>query len=59
MVFFKDFSAAHPGQFPSAVTRPGADGKPVTALEPVKDGSDIQSIFFDMWRQDHADAEPQ
>jgi K+-transporting ATPase ATPase C chain len=56
VVFFKDFSAAHPGQFPSAVTKNGPDGKPVTALEPVKEGSDIQSIFFDMWRQDHPDA---
>jgi K+-transporting ATPase ATPase C chain len=59
VVFFKDFSAANPGRFPSAVTKPGPDGKPVTALEPVKDGSDIQSIFFDMWRQDHADADLQ
>ena len=57
VVFFKDFSASHPGRFPSAVTRPGADGKPVTALEPVKDGSDVQSIFFDMWRAEHADAQ--
>jgi K+-transporting ATPase ATPase C chain len=57
VVFFKDFAAANPGRFPSAVTRPGPDGKPVTALEPVKDGSDVQSIFFDMWRQDHADAQ--
>ena len=39
------------------MTRPGADGKPVTALEPVKDGSDIQSIFFDMWRQEHPEAD--
>ena len=57
VVFFKDFAKANPGRFPSAVTRPAADGKPQTALEPVKDGSDIQSIFFDMWRQDHADAD--
>jgi K+-transporting ATPase ATPase C chain len=57
VVFFKDFSAARPGQFPSAVTKPGPDGKPVTALEPVKEGSDVQSIFFDMWRQEHADAQ--
>ncbi len=28
-------------------------------IEPVKDGSDIQSNFFDMWRQDHADADLQ
>ena len=25
----------------------------------MKDGSDIQSNFFDMWRQDHADADLQ
>ena len=28
-------------------------------IEPVKEGSDIQSNFFDMWRQDHADADLQ
>ena len=59
VVFFKDFSAAHPGQFPSAVTKPGADGKPVSTIEPVKEGSDIQSIFFAMWREDHPDVELQ
>jgi potassium-transporting ATPase KdpC subunit len=37
----------------------GADGKPQTSLQPVKDGSDIQSNFFDMWRQEHADADLQ
>jgi len=57
VVFFKDFSNANPGRFPSAVTKTGADGKPQTTLEPVKEGSDIQSIFFDMWRQDHPDAD--
>ncbi len=59
VVFFKDFSNANPGRFPSAVTKTGADGKPQTTLEPVKEGSDIQSIFFDMWRQDHPDADLQ
>jgi K+-transporting ATPase ATPase C chain len=53
VVFFETFSRENPGRFPSAVTKTGADGKPQTAIEPVKDGSDIQSIFFDMWRQDH------
>jgi len=57
VVFFKDFASANPGRFPSAVTKNGADGKPVTTLEPVKEGSDIQSIYFDMWRQDHAEAQ--
>jgi K+-transporting ATPase ATPase C chain len=59
VVFFENFSKENPGRFPSAVTHTGADGKPTTAIEPVKDGSDIQSIFFDMWRQDHPDADLQ
>ena len=53
--FFETFSNEHPGQFPSGVTHTGSDGKSVTTIEPVKDGSDIQSMFFDMWRQDHPD----
>ncbi len=55
VMFFKSFSAENPGKFPSVVTRTGKDGKPQTTIEPVNAGSDIQSIFFDMWRQDHAD----
>jgi len=57
VVFFENFSKEHPGEFPSAVTRKGPDGKDVAAIEPVKEGSDIQSTFFDMWRQDHTDAD--
>ncbi|MGD0564983.1 MAG: potassium-transporting ATPase subunit C [Roseiarcus sp.] len=56
VVFFKTFSNEHPGMFPSSVTKTGSDGKPVTDIEPVNAGSDVQSIFFDMWRQDHPDA---
>jgi K+-transporting ATPase ATPase C chain len=59
VAFFKSFSAENPGKFPSAVTKTGKDGKPQTTIEPVNAGSDIQSIFFDMWRQDHADADIQ
>jgi len=55
VVFFEHFSADHPGRFPSAVTTPGADKKPHTEIQPVSEGSDVQSIFFDMWRQDHPD----
>jgi potassium-transporting ATPase KdpC subunit len=54
--FFEHFSKDHPGMFPSAVTTKGPDGKDVTTIQPVKDGSDVQSIFFDMWRQDHPGA---
>jgi len=56
VVFFEHYSTDHPGTFPSAVTAAGADGKPVTSIQPVKEGTDIQSTFFDMWRQEHADA---
>jgi K+-transporting ATPase ATPase C chain len=59
VVFFKDFSVEFPGKFPSAVTKKGADGKDLTVIEPVKEGSDVQSIFFDMWRQEHPDADLQ
>ncbi len=57
VTFFEHFSKEYPGRFPSSVTRSDASGKSVTTIEPVKDGSDIQSIFFDMWRQDHPDAQ--
>jgi len=58
VVFFENFSKANPGHFPSAVTET-KNGKSVTTIQPVKDGSDIQSNFFDMWRQEHADADLQ
>jgi potassium-transporting ATPase KdpC subunit len=51
--FFVSYSSEHPGTFPSAVTHKDSSGKDVTTIEPVKTGSDIQSIFFDMWRTDH------
>jgi K+-transporting ATPase ATPase C chain len=57
--FFENFSQENPGQFPSAVPRQGTDGKIQTTIAPVKEGSDIQSIFFDMWRQDHPQADLQ
>src|ERR1700731_1568005 len=53
VLFFENFSADHPGIFPSAAPQNGTDGKPQTSIQPVKDGSDIQSNFFDVWRQDH------
>jgi potassium-transporting ATPase KdpC subunit len=55
-VFFETFSNEQPGTFPSPVTKTGADGKQTTEIQPVKTGSDIQSIFFDMWRTDHPEA---
>jgi potassium-transporting ATPase KdpC subunit len=59
VLFFDDFSKQYPGRFPSPVTHKGTDGKEQVIIEPVKEGSDIQSIFFDMWRQEHPDADLQ
>jgi potassium-transporting ATPase KdpC subunit len=59
VLFFENFSQEHPGMFPSVVTQTGADGKPETSIQPVKEGSDIQSNFFDMWRQEHPDGDLQ
>ena len=58
VVFFETFSKENPGRFPSAVSNQ-VGGKTVTTIEPVKDGSDIQSNFFDMWRQEHPAADLQ
>jgi len=55
VLFFENFSKESPDRFPSAVQHQAPDGKTQTTIEPVKDGSDIQSTFFDMWRQDHPD----
>jgi len=55
VVFFESFSKDNPGKFPSAVSSTSPDGKVTSSIQPVGEGSDIQSTFFDMWRQEHAD----
>jgi K+-transporting ATPase ATPase C chain len=57
VMFFENFSKQYPGKFPSAVTTQLPGGKSQTVIEPMASGSDVQSIFFDMWRQDHPDAD--
>ncbi len=54
VVFFQNLSKKNPGKFPAAVSRT-VNGKTDTTIELVGSGVDIQSIFFDMWRQDHPD----
>ena len=58
VVFFKDFSEKNPGKFLTAVTKTES-GKSVTTFDVVDSGSDIQSTFFLMWREDHPDADLQ
>src|SRR5262249_48435455 len=45
--------------FPSQVEHQSDDGQVENVFDPVKEGTDVQSFFFDMWRQEHADAELQ
>jgi potassium-transporting ATPase KdpC subunit len=55
--FFTSFAHDHPGAFPSAVEHPAPDGRTEKAIEPVKQGVDIQAGFFDMWLQAHPDVD--
>jgi K+-transporting ATPase ATPase C chain len=53
VVFFTAFSKENPGKFPGPVMRVGQTGATVPEIGPVSEGTDIQSIFFDLWRQDN------
>jgi K+-transporting ATPase ATPase C chain len=55
--FFTDYSKTHPGTFPIAVEHKTPNGKMEKKIEPVKEGTDIQAGFFDMWLQEHFDAD--
>lgn len=53
VAFFAEFSKEHPGKFPGSVT---ADNS-ATSIQPIDAGTEIQATFFDMWRNDHPDAD--
>ena len=57
MPFFTALLQGPPGTFPGAVEHKSPDGKTAKKIEPVKEGSDIQAGFFDMWLQEHQDAD--
>jgi K+-transporting ATPase ATPase C chain len=52
VAFFKSYSKSFPGTFPSIVEHKTADGKAEKKVEPVKEGTDIQAAFFDLWLQE-------
>jgi potassium-transporting ATPase KdpC subunit len=56
-IFFESYSKTYPGTWPSAVEHKTPDGQTEKKIEPVKEGTDIQSVFFDLWRQEHPDAD--
>ena len=53
VVFFQNISEENPGKFPGSVMQIKNDGPPELSIQPVNTGPEIQSIFFDMWREDH------
>jgi K+-transporting ATPase ATPase C chain len=58
VVFFEKYSKQYPGKFPSVTAKTGTDGKITsTSISAVTSGGDIQSNFFDMWVQEHPDAD--
>lgn len=48
-LFFASFARAYPGSWPALAD----DRDKRKKLERINAGSDIQSVFFDMWRQEH------
>lgn len=56
--YFVAFSKEHPGTFPGVVEYE-KDGKTVKTVGPVKEGSDIQKLFFDLWLGEHPDVDLQ
>jgi K+-transporting ATPase ATPase C chain len=51
--FFPSYIAEHPRTWPSTV-EVEVKGKKEKQIQPATKGSDIQSIFFDMWLREHA-----
>jgi K+-transporting ATPase ATPase C chain len=59
VVFFENFSKEHPGKWLAPVEHTTPDGKSESGIDVVSEGTDIQATFFDMWRDEHADAQLQ
>jgi K+-transporting ATPase ATPase C chain len=55
--FFESYSKRFPGTFPAAVEHKTPDGKTEKRIEPVKEGPDVQGIFFDLWLQEHPEVD--
>jgi potassium-transporting ATPase KdpC subunit len=54
--FFVSFSKEQPGKWP-VIIEEKADGQTKKSVKPVSEGSDIQAVFFDIWREEHSDVE--
>jgi hypothetical protein len=52
MPFFDSYSRTSPGTIPGIVEHKAADGTSEKRVEPVKQRTDIQAAFFEMWLQE-------
>jgi len=57
--FFISFSKAHPGMFLGTEEHTTAQGKTEKQIKLVREGTDVQGTFFDMWLQEHPSVELQ
>jgi K+-transporting ATPase ATPase C chain len=55
--FFTRYSTDYPGTFPGVGEEKAEDGAPRKVIQRKKEGTDIQSTFFDLWLQAHANAD--
>lgn len=55
--FFKSYSKTFPGTWPMAVEVKTPEGKTEKRIESVKEGAEIQGVFFDLWRQENPQAD--
>jgi K+-transporting ATPase ATPase C chain len=51
--FFQGFARKHPGEWPALEDYETKDKQKRKRLGRVKQGSELQAVFFDMWRQDN------
>jgi K+-transporting ATPase ATPase C chain len=51
VIFFKSYAQSFPGTWPQIVEHKTAQGTVEKRIEPMKEGTEIQGVFFDLWRQ--------
>ncbi len=55
--FFAKFTEKNPGAWPVEDEVKAADGSTTKQIKPVRDGSDVEAYFFDLWLKAHPNVE--
>jgi K+-transporting ATPase ATPase C chain len=55
--FFPAHAKQHPGSWPTVEDFTDAAGQTAKRIKPVREGTDIQAYLFDVWLQEHRDAD--